>query len=298
MRVLRSAAFGCAVAFGAAGAHAQSVITRQIDNEPVETTITQTPTGTVITRRPIAPATVPAAPAYGYGTFAPQPYVAPVAPTYPAPAAAAATTELDETVGIAPSEVQTVTVRRPAETRAGERTTMRTTRVTHRVREATGSAGRTVHTVRHATRRVVARPLALSPAQRNVVYRTVVQQQVVPAPPVAPAGYPPFPAPAYQPRTVVVAPGATTGYGWTAPAAVDMDEDYVETVPAVAPVPRYTTARYAVGSVLPASVVVTPLPATAAVRVPSVQPYGYVTVGGRVLLVDPVTDTVVADITP
>lgn len=293
MRVLRSAAFGCALALGAASAHAQSVITRQIDNEPVETTVTQTPTGTVITRRPITPAAVPAAPAYGYGTVAPQPYVVPVAPTYPAPAAAA-TTELDETVGVAPTEVENVAARRPAATRVSQRTTTRTTRVTHRARETTGSAARTV---RRETRRVVARPLALTPTQRNVVYRTVVQQQVVPAAPVAPAGYPPYPAPAYQPRTVVVAPSATTGYGWTAPAATDLDEDYVETVPAVAPVPRYT-ARFAVGSVLPASVVVAPLPATAAVRVPAVQPYSYATVDGRVLLVDPATNTVVADITP
>jgi hypothetical protein len=298
MRVLRSAAFGCAVALGAASAHAQNVITRQIDNEPVETTVTQTPTGTVITRRPIAPAAVPAAPAYGYGAIAPQPYVAPVAPTYAVPAAAAATTELDETVGVAPTEPRTVVVRRPAGTRVSEQTTTRTTRVTHRARETTGSAARTVHTVRRESRRVVARPLVLTPTQRNVIYRTVVQQQVVPATPVAPAGYPPYPAPAYQPRAVVVAPSATTGYGWTAPGATDLDEDYVETVPAVAPVPRYTTARYAVGSVLPADIVVAPLPATAAVRVPTVQPYSYATVDGRVLLVDPVTNTVVADITP
>jgi hypothetical protein len=80
--------------------------------------------------------------------------------------------------------------------------------------------------------------------------------------------------------------------------ATDLDGDYVETVPAVAPVPRYTTARYAVGAVLPESVVVAPLPAAAAVRVPVVQPYSYATVDGRVLLVDPATNAVVADITP
>jgi len=291
MTVLRYAAFGCALALGAAGAHAQSVVTRQIDNEPVETTITQTPTGTVITRRPLATAPV-AAPVYGYGAVAPQPYVAPVAPAYPPPAAAAATTELDETVGVAPRAIESVTVRRPVETRLSERRITHTTRVTHAVRQTTGSAVRT--TVRRETRRVVARPLVLSPRQRSVVYRTVVQQQVVPAVPVAPAGYPPYPAPAYRPSTVVVAPGATTGYGWTAPA----DEVDVETLPAATPYPRYTTARYAVGSVLPASVVVTPLPATAAVQVPAVQPYGYATVDGRVLLVDPVTNAVVADITP
>jgi len=280
MRVLRSTALGCALALGAASAHAQSVI-RQIDNEPVETTVTQTPTGTVITRRPLAPAAVPA-PAYGYGTVAPQPYVTPVAPAYrTAPAPVATTTVVDETVGAAPSEPRV-------------RETTRTTRVTHRARQpAPRSATRTVH---RELRRVAARPLVLTPTQRNVVYRTVVQQQVVPA---APAGYPPFPAPAYRPQTVVVAPSATTGYGWSAPAvAEDLDEDYVETAPAVAPAPRYTAVRYGVGSVLPASVVVTPLPATAAVRVPAVQPYRYATVGGRVLLVDPVTNSVVADITP
>jgi hypothetical protein len=282
MKVLRSAAFGCALALGAAGVHAQSVTTRQIDNEPVETTVTRTPTGTVITRRPIAPAPVPATPAYDYGAVAPQPYVAPVAPA-----------EVEETVGVAPNEVRSVTVHRPAEARVSERTA---TPTTHRARETTGSATRTV---RRETRRVVARPLALTPTQRNVVYRTVVQQQVVPAAPVPPPGYPPYPAPAYQPRAVVVAPSATTGYGWTAPATTDVDEDYVETAPAaVAPYPRYTTARYAVGSVLPASVVVAPLPATAAARVPAVQRYSYATVGGRVLLVDAATNTVVADITP
>jgi len=40
------------------------------------------------------------------------------------------------------------------------------------------------------------------------------------------------------------------------------------------------------------------VPPTAAVRVPAVQPYSYATIAGRVLLVDPATNTVVADITP
>jgi hypothetical protein len=283
MRVLRFAALGCAVSLGAASAHAQSVVTRQIDNAPVETTVTQTPTGTVITRRPIGPAAASVDDYGTYGAVAPQPYVAP-APAYPAPSTVAATTELDETVGVAPAA------------RVSERTTTRRTRVTHRARETTGSGASAVRREpRRATHRVAARPLVLSSTQRNVVYRTVVQQQVVPAVPVAPAGYPPFPAPGYQPQPVVVAPSATTGYGYT---TADLDEDYVDTAPSVAPYPRYTAARYAVGSVLPANVVVAPLPATAAVRVPAVQPYRYATIDGRVLLVDPVTNAVVADITP
>jgi len=56
--------------------------------------------------------------------------------------------------------------------------------------------------------------------------------------------------------------------------------------------------RTRVGAMLPASVVVTPLPAAATVQVPAVQPYSYATVDGRVLLVDPASNTVVADITP
>jgi hypothetical protein len=286
MIVLRSAAFGCALALGAASAHAQGVITRQIDNEPVETTVTQTPTGTVITRRPIAPAAVPA-PAYDYGTVAPQPYVAPVAPAYPAaPVTTATTTEVDETVGLAPSEGRSVTVRRAAAARVSEHAT---TRVTHRARQT--SAHSATRTVRRETRRGVARPLVLTSPQRSVVYRTIVQQQVVPAVPVAPAGYPPYPAPAYLPPTVV-----TTGYGYT---TANYDDDYVDTAPPVAPYPRYyTVGAYTVGSVLPAGVVVAPLPATAAVQVPAVEAYSYARVGGRVLLVDPATNTVVADITP
>jgi hypothetical protein len=146
-------------------------------------------------------------------------------------------------------------------------------------------------TVRRATRRIAAQPLVLDPAQRQVVYRTIVQQQVVP---VAPAGYPAYPPPAYQPRTVVVAPSAMTGYALTPPPA-DVDDVDVEQIPPAAPLYR---TRYTIGSVLPAEIALAPLPATAAVRVPSVQPYRYATVDGRVLLVDPVTNAVVADITP
>ena len=134
------------------------------------------------------------------------------------------------------------------------------------------------------------RPLELAPAQRQVIYRTLVQEQIVPqAVPVVP-GYPPFPPPAA--RTVVVAPSETTGYAVSTPAEVVDDDGYAAEAP-----PVYA-APYRVGAVLPASVAVTPLPASATVAVPSVRPYRYATVDGRVLLVDPVTNTVVADITP
>jgi hypothetical protein len=248
MTLMRWATLGFALAIGAAGAHAQSVVSRQVDNEPVETTVTRTPGATVITRAPLA-----------------------VAP--------ASAVDMDETVGVAPDV----------------RTTTRTTRrIVHRTSRAMTerSVTHTVHTARRVAR---SRPLALAPAQRQVIYRTLVQEQVVPAPvvsevPPAVPGYPPFPPPA---RPVVVGPAATSGYAVSAPAEVVADEDYDYAAPVATAAPVY-----AVGSVLPASVAVAPLPASVAVAVPAVQPYGYATVGRRVLLVDPATDTVVADITP
>ena len=65
-----------------------------------------------------------------------------------------------------------------------------------------------------------------------------------------------------------------------------------EVAPLVYPV------RYTVGSQLPAGVMLAPLPAATALRVPSIRAYSYARVGGRILLVAPVTYTVVADITP
>jgi hypothetical protein len=262
MTVMRSATLGFALALGAAGApvgvqvaHAQTVISRQIENGLVETTVTQTPTGTVVTRRPLA-------------------------------AAPASTTYVDETVGAGPTT-------RPRHVRdhAVHHDAVHHD-VVHHARRTTSD--RTANT----TRRVAAtRPLELAPAQRRVIYRTLVQEQVVPqAVPVVP-GYPPFPAPAYPARTVVVEPSATTGYAVSTPAET-VDDDIYATQAAPAPVYAAPGPVYAAGSVLPASVAVTPLPASATVAVPSVRPYSYATVDNRVLLIDPATDTVVADITP
>jgi len=191
MRVVCSATLGFALALGAAGAHAQTVTTRQIDNEPVETTVTQTPNGTVITRRPLA-------------------------------AAPAAATVVDETVGVAPT---TRTVTRHVEHHARRTTTEHTV----------------TRTVRMTRRLAAAPPLVLAPAQRQVIYRTLVQEQVVPQVPSVP-GYPPFPPPAA--RTVVVAPSETTGYAVSAPAEVVDDDGYAEEAP-----PVYA-APYTVGAVL------------------------------------------------
>ncbi len=263
MKLLHSATFGVALAaLGAASAHAQNVISRQVDSEPVETIVTQGPGGTVVTRRPLAAAPAPLA------------------------STTASTTYIDETVGAAPAA----------------RTTTRTmTRAVHS--ERTHRVDRTRverdRTVTRTVRSRVARPLILDRAQRAVVYRTIVQQQVVPPPvavaPVPPPGYPPYPAPAYGARPVVT-PVETTGYG-LAPAPDEVDDVTITEAPAAYPAAPYP-ARYVVGSRLPVGVVATPLPVAAAVEVPAVRPYNYVTLGGRVLLIDPVTNTVVADVTP
>jgi hypothetical protein len=283
-RLLRCAPLGVALAMGGASAHAQNVISRQIAEEPVETTVTQTPTGTVITRRPlgaspIAPALAPlpvwtpAAPAVAVAV---EPAVVPVRATVqvrryetsrPAPAARATrATYAAETVGAAPAE-RSVTTRRLS--------------APHRANRATRSVQRTTTDQRTTTlRRVAGPPLVLDPGQRRIVYRTIVQQQVVPA------------APLYPARSAVIP--ATTGYGYAIPPDLDDDDVYVEreVVPPAYPV------RYTVGSQLPAGVMLAPLPAATALQVPAIRPYSYARVGGRILLVDPVTYTVVADITP
>jgi len=121
---------------------------------------------------------------------------------------------------------------------------------------------------------------------------------------VPPAGYPPYPAPGYAARPVVT-PVETSGYG--AGPAEDIDDVTITEAPAPYPAAAYPVAgypaadypvRYAIGSRLPAGYVATPLPVTAAVEVPAVRAYSYVRIGGRVLLVDPATNMVVADVTP
>ena len=273
MRVLRRATLGVALALGATGAHAQNSISRQITTEPVETTVVQGPGGTVITRRPLA---------------------APVAPLAAPP--------VSDVVRVGTDAYMEGVHGAPVMTRA-PRSITRTERVRRTTRETVGAAV-TPHHVTHtrsvtrAVRRVgIASPLVLAPVQRRVIYRTIVQQQVIPpvaasVVPAPPPGYPPYPGPAYSERTVVAAP-ATTGYGAAAYPADYDDDGYAEAVP-----PARVPVGYVVGSRLPSNVVLAPMPAGAAVAVPVARAYSYAVIDNRVLLVDPVSYTVVADITP
>lgn len=274
MRVLRRATLGVALALGATGAHAQNSISRQITTEPVETTVVQGPGGTVITRRPLA---------------------APLAPLA-APA-------VRDVVRVGADAYMESVHAAPVTTRATRSITTRTERVRRTTRETVGAAVTPYHvthtrSVTHTVRHVgVASPLALAPAQRRVIYRTIVQQQVIPpvaasVVPVPPPGYRPYPAPAYSERTIVAAP-ATTGYGAVGYPLDDDDDMYAEAVP-----PAVVPVRYVVGARLPSNVVLAPMPAGAVVAVPAARAYGYAMIDNRVLLVDPVSYTVVADITP
>jgi hypothetical protein len=71
MKLLRSVTVGLALACGASAAFAQTIISRQIADEPVETTVVRDAYGNVtVTRRALGPDALPA------------PHVAPVAPIY------------------------------------------------------------------------------------------------------------------------------------------------------------------------------------------------------------------------
>src|SRR3954471_12594855 len=76
MRAVSSLALGLAV--GAGAADAQTVSSREISTQPVQTVVTQGPYGTTITRRPLAPAEL--ADTYAPGTFVQQPLN--LAPSY------------------------------------------------------------------------------------------------------------------------------------------------------------------------------------------------------------------------
>ncbi len=264
----RLIAFGLALMSGAAAAHAQTVVTRQIREEPVETTIVRGPNGTVITRRPLdvtsprvaAPAY--AAPGYGAPSYVVTGYVAPtyVAPAYDAvqvrPAAPIVVIEEED----AEEEASAPPVRRTpgpvAAPAARSRTAARRGTPPIMAREVEPEP-RPAARVRRASA-----PLALRPAEREVIYRTIVRERIY----ARPAG-----------GAYAVAPvGAqTVGYGAS----------------------PYVGTAYTVGVAVPQTVILATVPWALVVQVPVIRGYQYVIVNDRVLLVDPATSIVVADVT-
>ena len=266
---LAASSFALAAALAANGANAQTVITRTITTEPVETTVTQTPTGTIVTRRPVQGQVV-------------APAIAPAAPTMAGPAILQPVLPATTVVDTVPDTVDAVTtrevVRRAEAARAAPRlTTRQVSGLQDRVSHAK-TVRKTTQTRRTTTTRPVPR-LALNPRERQIVYETIVEREVaarprvVVAPPLAAVA----PAPYVQPQVVPA----------VRPPIVAADEDVV-----VQP-----AASIAVGTVLPPNVPLYAVPQHVALSVPATRSYSYAWLGGRAYLVDPVTGTVVADVT-
>ncbi len=270
MRPIGTIVVGLALASSAAVAQAQTAVSRQITSEPVETVVTQGPNGTVVTRRILTPepgvsSYLAPPPAYAPAvteTIESQDYVEPAAPAvaarrYVEPVAPAATT-------------RRVTNSRPTTVGIGTRAPARTR--TETARHVTPPP-----VVRTVTRTVVLpppdQPLVLSPAQRQDIYRTVVQHDFYGAAPV---------------------PVATGAYG---DYAYDpyYDRDYRDPYH---PAYRWDGVPLVVGGRVPPSLQLYAVPETVALRVPAVGSYGYAVVNDRGYLVDPATGVIVAEITP
>ncbi len=231
------------VAFGVAlmvsTAQAQTVISREVSQEPVETVVTRGPDGsTVVTRQPLSSGAIVE------GAIVEEVMASP-APIH-----------IEE-------PLPRVTTRRVTTTvRPNGGTTVRSNRV---VTQPAPRARAQARTITRETVRTVREPLALTPVQRQIIYRTIVQREV----------YNP-------PAHIVAAPVARP------PALID--SPHTARASALPPAPIVGTRVSAVESYAM-------VPEAVAVQVPATRPYRYMVINDRLLLVDPVTSTVVADIT-
>src|SRR4051794_34392261 len=265
---LKLAASALALALASSAASAQAVITRSITAEPVETTVTQTPAGTVVTRRPIAqqPAFLAPRAAIGAPAIAPE-HVQPVAPgptiveTGPNTIDAITTREVvrrAEAERLSPS----LTTREVAARSSPRRVSTQRVSTQRSVRQTTRVV-RTSHLTRPAPR------LVLAPRERQIVYRTIVEREVVPR------------------QQVIVAPGIAPAPAIVAPAVR----------PPIVAADEIVGGPVAVGTVLPASVPLYAMPENVAISVPATRPYSYTYFDGRAYVVDPASGTIVADVT-
>jgi len=229
----------------ASGANAQTVIERTIMQEPVETTVTRTPTGTVITRRPLG---------------------------------AAAETAPDTIDAITTREV----VRRAEATRAISATRRMATRQVSAKQVSAKQVPTRKVTTRTDLRATTQRRVVLTPAERRIVYQTIVEQNVQPAPRMVLEDEDVAPQTPY----VVPPPLVSAQVALSRPPIVTRQE-----------VIRPAAPAYRVGTVLPANTPLYAVPQDVALRVPAVQTYSYAYLGGRAYLVDPATRVIVEEVT-
>ena len=242
----------------ASSASAQTVISRTVAPQSVETIVTETPTGTIVTRRPVDG---PLAPSVVQPGFA--------APTIAQPVLPTAVIEDDSIDAITTRQV----VRRAEVAPPARRLVTREVAARSQVR----TERKAVRTTKVKTTRVARETprLALTPRERQIIYQTVIERQVVPRQQmiVAPSA---LPAPGYGP--LLAAPAR--------PPIVAAEEVVVQ-----------PAAPITVGAVLPESVPLYAIPQNVALTVPATRPYSYAYIGGRAYLVDPTTGTVMADVT-
>jgi hypothetical protein len=168
----------------------------------------------------------------------------------------------------------------------------------------TGTAGAQTWTRDPVDPYVRAAPLQLTPAQRTTIYRTIIPQGRGRGPIVKERIVTEPVAPAPIVREQVVTPAddyAYGGYGYDN-RYNNYRDDYAYVAPPlaprrVAPADGYGDYAYAVGARVPATARLAPVPQAVVAQVPVVEAYRYMVFNGRVLLIDPVTSTVVADVT-
>jgi hypothetical protein len=248
---------------GAVAAQAQTSVTRQMTREPVETIVTQGPNGVAVTRRILSPEP-------GISTYLPPPAA------YPTVATQALEPEDDVEPAPPPRRATTITT-----------TTARTVGQAPAHTRSTAARERPVRTTTRAVTvpAVSDQALVLSPAQRQVIYRNVVEREYVPAPVVA--------GPPVVAQTEFYPPPPSAYADDERDYAYDpYHDDYRPTYR-----PAYRPAPYVVGARLPQSVPLYAVPQPVVARIPAAAPYSYALIDNRVFLVDPATDVIVAEIT-
>src|SRR5918998_1001824 len=257
---MRASSLALGVALAASAADAQTVISREISPQPVETVVTQGPYGTTITRRPVAPAEL--ADTYAPGTFVRQPLN--LAPSYepsfrpPAPIPGQVVTQPAPVVAQEAPAVERVTIAPPV-------------------------------------RREVVTTTTVAPALPPPAY--VERRYDVPTTAYVERRYEQpwwerrWEQPVYNTATYPDTYRNTYQNTWRAPVLA-ADDEAVVTTPVVA-----RTSVYAIGTMLPAGVPLYSVPESLTYRVPALRPYRYAYLGEQVYLVDPLSNVIVAVVT-
>src|SRR5690242_17132715 len=177
---LNLAASGLALALASTAASAQTVVSQSISAEPVETTVTQTPTGTIVTRRPLAEQPAPlvaprlAAPALIQPT-APGPALVETVPnTVDAITTHAVVQRAEAERAAPPLTTRQVSARRPA-----HRTSRPVVHAAVQSHQTVHKTIRTSHTTRARSTHVAAPAprVVLNPRERHIVYQTIVERE-------------------------------------------------------------------------------------------------------------------------